>query len=117
MILRYIKEVISKPSMKLLNLPPKNTKRGPLSMSEATLTDVANLAKVSSSAAGKVLNGGSDQIRVGTEARKRILQAARQLNYRTNMAASILAGGRSKLIGVFVDSGAAYRILRLLQEI
>ena len=89
----------------------------PAFMKKVTLTDVARLANVSSSAAGKVLNGGSDQIRVGAEARKRILQAARRLNYRTNMAASILAGGSSKLIGVFLDSFASYRTMRLLQEI
>lgn len=81
------------------------------------LSDVAKLAKVSSSAAGKVLNGGSDQIRVGAEARKRILAAAKQLDYRPNMAASILAGGSSKLIGVMLDPGASYRYLRLLGEI
>ena len=81
------------------------------------LSDVAKLAKVSSSAAGKVLNGGSDQIRVGAEARKRILEAAKQLDYRPNMAASILAGGSSKLIGVFIDSFTNYRTLRLLREI
>ena len=33
------------------------------------------------------------------------------------MAASILAGGQSKIIGVFIDSFAKYRALRLLQEI
>lgn len=84
---------------------------------EVNLSDVAKLAKVSSSAAGKVLNGGSDQIRVGAEARKRILEAAKKLNYHPNMAASILAGGSSRLIGVFVDSFTNYRTLRLLREI
>ena len=65
------------------------------------LSDVAKLAKVSSSAAGKVLNGGSDQIRVGAEARKRILEAAKQLDYRPNMAASI----PSPITGHCVSSG------------
>ena len=91
--------------------------RYPAFMKKVTLKDVARMANVSSSAAGKVLNGGSDQIRVGAEARKRILDAARKLDYRTNMAASILAGGNSRLIGVFIDSFAAYRTRRLLQEI
>ena len=75
-------------------------------MRQVKLADVARLAEVSISAAGKILNGGSDRIRVGAEARKRILEAARQLNYHPNMAASILAGGSSRLIGVFVDSFA-----------
>lgn len=84
---------------------------------KVTLIEVAELAGVSRAAAGKVLNGGSDKIGVGAEARKRILDAARKLNYQPNMAASILAGGSSKLIGVFIDSFAQYRTLRLLQEI
>ena len=84
---------------------------------KVTLSEVAKRAGVSLGAASKVLNGGSDKIGVGAEARKRIVEAARQLNYHTNMAASILAGGSSKLIGVFIDSFAKYRTLRLLQEI
>ena len=86
-------------------------------MEKARLSDIASLAGVSKAAAGKVLNGGRAQIRVGADARKRILKAAHELNYHTNMAASILAGGSSKMIGVFVDSFAHYRTLRLLQEI
>ena len=86
-------------------------------MEKARLSDIANLAGVSKAAAGKVLNGGRAQIRVGVEARKRILEAAQQLNYQPNMAASILAGGSSKLIGVLLDPGTSYRYLRLLREI
>ena len=86
-------------------------------MEKARLSDIANLAGVSKAAAGKVLNGGRAQIRVGAEARKRILEAASQLNYQPNMAASILAGGSSKLIGIFIDSFSNYRTQRLLQEI
>ena len=84
---------------------------------KVTLIEVAELAGVSRAAAGKVLNGGSDKIGVGAEARKRILEAARKLNYHPNMAASILAGGNSRLIGVMMDSFAFYRTSRLLQEI
>ncbi|MBR4663635.1 MAG: LacI family DNA-binding transcriptional regulator [Lentisphaeria bacterium] len=84
---------------------------------KVTLIEVAELAGVSRAAAGKVLNGGTSKIGVGAEARKRILEAARKLNYQPNMAASILAGGSSKMIGVFVDSFAHYRTIRLLQEI
>ena len=39
---------------------------------KVTLIEVAELAGVSRAAAGKVLNGGSDKIGVGAEARKRI---------------------------------------------
>lgn len=84
---------------------------------KVTLIEVAELAGVSRAAAGKVLNGGTSKIGVGAEARKRILDAARKLNYQPNMAASILAGGQSKIVGVFIDSFAKYRAMRLLQEI
>lgn len=84
---------------------------------KVTLSEVAKRAGVSLGAASKVLNGGTSKIGVGAEARKRILEAARELNYQPNMAASILAGGSSKMIGVFVDSFAHYRTMRLLQEI
>ena len=86
-------------------------------MEKAKLSDIAKLAGVSKAAAGKVLNGGRTQIRVSEETRQRILAAAKQLHYQPNMAASILAGGQSKIIGVFIDSFAKYRALRLLQEI
>ena len=86
-------------------------------MEKAKLSDIAKLAGVSKAAAGKVLNGGRTQIRVSEETRQRILAAAKQLHYQPNMAASILAGGQSKIIGVFIDSFTSYRTLRLLQEI
>lgn len=86
-------------------------------MEKARLSDIAKLAGVSKAAAGKVLNGGRTQIRVSEETRQRILAAAKQLHYQPNMAASILAGGQSRIIGVFIDSFAKYRALRLLQEI
>ena len=84
---------------------------------KVTLRDVAELAEVSPAAAGNVINGGTGKIRVGDEARKRILEAAKRLNYHPNMAASILRGGQSRLIGVFIDSFASFRNQRLLQEI
>ena len=84
------------------------------SRNETTLADVARRAKVSCSAAGKVLNGGSNTIRVGESARMRILQAARELDYIPNMAASILAGGASRLIGILLDSGYSFRYQCLL---
>ena len=84
---------------------------------KVTLSEVAKLAGVSLGAASKVLNGGTSKIGVGAEARKRILDAARKLNYQPNMAASILAGGSSKLIGVLIDSRAPEFMYGVLAEI
>ena len=67
---------------------------------KTSLADIAKLAGVSSAAVGKVLNGGGASIRVGAATRERILKAAKELHYRPSMAASILAGGSSRLIGL-----------------
>lgn len=82
-----------------------------------TLQDVAELAGVCRSAAGKILIGTGGSIRVGEKARQRILEAAKKLGYQQNMAGAILAGGDSRLIGVILDSHTHYRDLRLLIEL
>lgn len=84
---------------------------------QTTLTDVAREAGVSVGAAGKVLNGGSPRIGVGEATRKRILEVAARLHYRKNIPASTLAGGKSHIIGVLVDSTASYRNQTLLAAI
>ena len=81
-----------------------------------TLKDIAEQIGVSNQAVSAVLNSKTN-CRVSKEKRARILKLARDLNYQANMSASILRGRRSKLIGIFVDSFARYRTLRLLQEI
>ena len=79
--------------------------------------EVARLAGVCRSAAGKVLNGNGGSSRVGAAARERVMEAARKLKYRPNMAGAVLAGGDSRLIGVILDSQGHYRDLRLLIEL
>lgn len=79
--------------------------------------EVARLAGVCRSAAGKVLNGTGGSSRVGAAARERVMEAARKLKYRPNMAGAVLAGGDSRLIGVILDSQGHYRELRLLIEL
>lgn len=86
-------------------------------MTPTKLSDVARHAGVSLSAAGKVLNGGSDGIRVGEEARKRIMAAAAELGYRRNVAASVLRGGNSNLLGVIADTYAHYRTSAVFQAV
>lgn len=78
------------------------------------LADIAKLAGVSSAAVGKVLNGGGASIRVGAATRERILNAAKELHYRPSMAASILAGGSSRLIGLIFGCHGNYWNERLL---
>lgn len=84
---------------------------------KVNLNDVAKAAGVSRAAAGKVLNNCNGAIRVSLETKKRIEEAAKKLNYHTNIAAQILAGGQSKLIGVLTDTQCNYSYTRLMQEL
>ena len=69
------------------------------------LIDIAAAAGVSKVTASKVLNPSSgNHTRVSAATRERILNVASQLGYRVNIAASQLAGGRSRLLGVLIDA-------------
>ena len=81
-----------------------------------TLKDIAEQIGVSNQVVSAVLNSKSN-CRVSKEKRARILELAQRLNYQPNALASSLRSGKTRIIGVFVDSFAKYRTLRLLQEI
>lgn len=66
----------------------------------ATLADVGREAGVSAMAASVVLNGAQTSSRIAPETRKRILQAAKLLNYRPNVAARALAERNMRTLGV-----------------
>lgn len=65
----------------------------------ARLIDVARRAKVSRATAARALGGYG---LVGEETRRRVAQAARELNYSTNELARAMRAGRSQTIGVVV---------------
>lgn len=88
-----------------------------MSLKKIRLEDVAKLAGVSRASAGKVLNGGTNSIRISETTRGKILAAAKQLDYQQNIAASMLAGGTSGLIGILIDSWAQYRATAVSREI
>lgn len=69
-----------------------------------TLKDIASATGVSINTVSAVLNERSTQARVGDRKRKEIQEAARLLGYRRNAAASLLAGGRSKTLGILLDT-------------
>jgi DNA-binding LacI/PurR family transcriptional regulator len=70
-----------------------------------TLNDVAQTAGVSRTAAAKVLLGtGGDHVRIGDDAKKRVREAARKLNYHPNRAAQLLAGAKTHIFGVLMDT-------------
>ena len=71
------------------------------------LIDVAERANVSRSSVAQVLLAtGGKNVHVGKETSIRIRKAAKELNYRPNMAARQLKGMRSHVIGVIIDSYA-----------
>ncbi|MEU6074206.1 LacI family DNA-binding transcriptional regulator [Micromonospora sp. NPDC047074] len=68
----------------------------------ATQADVARLAGVSQATVSLILNGGdTGRRRVGEQTRQRVLDAMRMTGYVANPAAQRLAGGRTRIIGVF----------------
>ena len=69
-----------------------------------TLKDIASATGVSINTVSAVLNERSTQARVGERKRKEIQEAARVLGYRRNAAASLLAGGRSRTLGILLDT-------------
>lgn len=66
----------------------------------ATIKDISRLAKVSTTAVSKVMNG--DYRSVSEITRKRILQVAKELNYKPNRIARGLATNRTNIIGLIV---------------
>lgn len=69
-----------------------------------TLSDIASEVGVSRALVGKVLGGGSGNIRVSKETAQIIREAAQRLHYQPNLSARVLTGQRSQLIGVLIDA-------------
>jgi DNA-binding LacI/PurR family transcriptional regulator len=66
-----------------------------------TQKDVAARAGVSQAIVSQVLNERTGNIRLNQQTRQRVLEAMRELGYAPNLAAQSLAGGLSRLLGVF----------------
>ncbi len=83
----------------------------------ATIKDVAKMAKVSISTVSRVIN---DSKPVSPEAKRRVLKAIEELEYRPNEIARSLVTKKSNLIGVIVgDIGNSYvaQIVRGIEEV
>lgn len=89
-------------------MPPQGTgwqvrkTRTRASTGNPTLTDVAARAGVSLATASRVLNN-SDR-KVGPEHRERVLRAARELDYRTDLSAQAMARGSAPVLALLVSS-------------
>jgi LacI family transcriptional regulator len=68
--------------------------------------------------ASKVLNhSAGSTMRVSEETSRRVLETACRLNYHTNLQASSLRCGSSRLVGVLLDSASWEGLARLLVEV
>lgn len=75
--------------------------------SNLRLSDIAARARVSRTTVSRVLYGtGGENVRVSEATRTRVLQIASGLDYRPNVAARMLTGKGSGIIGVLIDSHA-----------
>jgi len=77
-----------------------------LKKNEINSVEVARLAGVSRSTVSRVINNYPN---VPSETKEKVLKAIKELNYFPNMSAQMLAGKKSKTIGLFmVSSGQAF---------
>ena len=85
-----------------------------IGMNRPTMEDVAERARVSRALVSLVMN---DSPQVSDEKRRSVLQAARELGYRPNLIARILAQQRTHTIGVLVDDLAEERVPEVVDGI
>src|SRR5690606_5311354 len=71
---------------------------------QVTAAMIAEELKLSRTTVSAVLSGRAERHRIADETVRRVLTAARRLNYRPNAAARQLAGQRSNSVGVLVTS-------------
>jgi LacI family transcriptional regulator len=69
----------------------------------STISDIANLAGVSRTTVSFVLNNHASSASIPVETKDRILQAAKKLSYRPNLAAKALRTNQTHTIGFITD--------------
>lgn len=71
-------------------------------MLRVSLKDIAKKVGVSSATVSLVLNGKDKEGRIGKDVARLVRQAAKEMNYRPNMAARSLRTGKTKMLGLIV---------------
>ncbi|MCE9559653.1 MAG: LacI family transcriptional regulator [Armatimonadetes bacterium] len=69
-------------------------------MQRATIADVARMASVGKVTVSYVLNGRAKEVGISTETAERIVAVAKELDYRPNRLARMLAGKKTDMIAV-----------------
>lgn len=84
----------------------------------ARLIDVAERAGVSRAVVGRVLLGtGAGQVRVGAKKAEVIRKVAAEMNFQPDAVAQMLAGKKSRMVGVLIDNHAPSSKLSVLSAI
>lgn len=69
---------------------------------KTSLKDVAKAVGVSPALVSMVLNGKAKQYRIGDEIAKKVMNAAKEMNYAPNLIARNLRSGKTQLVGLIV---------------
>ena len=80
-----------------------------------TLKDVARRAGVSTATVSYVLNNSSKK--VSEKVAQRVRDAARELDYRPNMAARTLRLNKNNIIGIISEDVTSYQVSNILQGV
>ncbi|RSM86396.1 LacI family DNA-binding transcriptional regulator [Kibdelosporangium aridum] len=81
-----------------------------MSSGRVTLAEVAKRAGVSRPTASLVLSGRSREFRISDSVEQRVLEAAKELNYRPNIVSRSLRTGSTRTIGFVSDTVATSRL-------
>jgi len=81
------------------------------------LQDIANIAGVTVSTVSSVLNGYADKRRISKALESKVLNAAKDLNYRPDLLAKSLRSGKSRIIGLILPEAYNYNFLQITQMI
>lgn len=80
---------------------------------KAQLQDIANVAGVNVSTVSMVINGRARERRISEKLEKKILEVAKQLNYKPNVLAKSLRSGKSYILGLILPDMANSTFARL----
>ncbi len=81
------------------------------------LEQIANLAGVSKATASSVLNGKAEKYRISKATQKKVLDIAKENNYRPNHSAAALRRGKSQSIGIIVPDFENRSYLRIAKRL
>ena len=96
-------EIILLPLCRYLHANASFMKTEMITLKKVSLKDIAAKAGVSTALVSFVLNGKGQEHRIGEETARHILQIAKEMNYRPNLAARGLRSGTTGTLGVVVS--------------